>query len=164
MPTAFPQMHNVQLNMQFVNFDLEQDVRTTTLRGLGGDWDLHNCADFQGFTYNTDDDMLLLRWVAMTDPDLGCVNPWGNDKNEVRSCGLRFSRLKFMQLTYPPSQQVGGGSIAGLSAISRTAPGKGELGFRSKWSPREECHLLFEFDDGRAIEIGAEAVELVINP
>jgi hypothetical protein len=150
--------------MRLLNFDLERDVGAITLRGQGHDWDLHNCAHFEGFRCNGREDTLLLRWVSIMDAKRGCTMPWGDATNHARSCGLLFRGLRTLHLDAKNEPIKEFGDPTGLSGLSRTVPGKGQLGFRSEWRAGEDYHLFFEFDDGRSLEIGAGTVELVVNP
>jgi hypothetical protein len=151
--------------MRLLNFQLERPVRTITIRGLGHDWDLHNCAGFAGFQLDGANGTLLLRWIAILEPKWGCTTtPWGDATNTARSCGLLFRRVHYLRVlaTHEPGSSQPGGT--GLSGLSKTAPGKGELGFRKHWSDDEESHLYFEFYEGQTLEVGAESVELVADP
>jgi hypothetical protein len=141
--------------MRFENFDLMSPLGAIHLRGLGHYWDLHGFADFQGFKFDPERDELTMEWRA------GEGNPWGSDGNNARGCRLRFTVLRFLSVTsrdpaYPPVES------RAVSGISKAMPGpeRSEFRFKRDWGPDEPFHLVFCFQDGRELEIAADAVKL----
>jgi len=141
--------------MRFENFDLAVPYGAIQLRGLGHDWDLHNFADFRGFTFDPGLDELTMEWQA---PE-GQENPWGSRGNNARGCRLRFSGLSFLRGTsrdraYPLQESLT------VSGISKATPGQGEGRLKQDWGPDERFHLIIQFQDEREFEVAADVVRL----
>ena len=141
--------------MKLINFELESPFATITLKGLGCEWDLHNCADFVGFSFNAGDNSLALAWDASSPEG----NTWGDPENNAKGCKLIFRNVTFIHMSrrdeaYPHSEDLC------LSSVSKVIPNTAEYRYQDKWGEDEEFNLLFEFHSERSLEIGAESVEL----
>ena len=141
--------------MNLENFDLAKPYATIELVGLGHRWDLHSWADFVGLTFAPEQDEVLLEWrVPSTEP-----NPWGSLGNHAKGCRLRFRRVHHLVFTGrdPAHPKTDASSI---SAIGKAIPDELEYRYKSNWQLGETFHLRFEFEDTRAIQVGAENVRL----
>lgn len=141
--------------MRFDNFDLTTPYGGIEIRGLGHNWDLHNFAHFQGFSFNPARDEVTMEWHARS----GQENPWGSRGNSARGCRLRFSGVLFLRATsrdraYPLEES------RTVTALSKATPEQGAYRFKEDWGPDEPFHLIIEFQDEREIEIGANVVRL----
>ena len=141
--------------MKLINFELESPYATITLKGFGCEWDLHNCADFVGFSFDAANNSLFLEWDASSLEG----NTWGDPKNDAKGCRLIFRNITFIHMSYrdeacPLSEDLC------LSSVSKVIPNTIEYRYQDKWSEGEECNLLFEFHSERSLEIGAESAEL----
>jgi len=58
-------------------------------------WDLHNFADFRGFTYDAARAELTVEWVAPQAQS----NPWGDKGNHYTGCALRFGEVIYLAVT-----------------------------------------------------------------
>jgi hypothetical protein len=141
--------------MVLVNFDLEHPFPTIVLRGLGRAWDLHAWAVFEGLELRPGEDAVVLRWRA-----LAAENPWGDPSNRARGCTLRFTGLHALEVTARAPDAMAEDDHT-LADVRRVTPEPGEFRERERWAPGEEFRLRFEFESGRAIEVGAAHAELV---
>jgi hypothetical protein len=141
--------------MKLENFDLNKPFGAIELQGLGHDWDLHNWAEFKGFSFVPGTNELILEWRV---PE-GHENPWGSRGNMARGCRLRFQGLKSIRVSerdtaYPLKESDC------VSGISKVIPGELEYPFKRSWAEGEAFHLRITFQDERNIEIAAESVSL----
>ena len=141
--------------MRFENFDLDSPYCATELRGLGHAWDLHNWADFRGFTFDPSRDELTLEWVVRPGHD----NPWGSRGNTALGCRLRFAGLQLFRSTgrdraYPQEES------RTIAELSKAVPEPGEYRYKREWGPDEPFHLIIRFQDERQFEIAADVVRL----
>ena len=81
--------------MKLINFELESPFATITLKGLGCEWDLHNFADFIGFSFNAAENSLSLTWDATALEG----NTWGDLKNDAKGCKLVFRSVTFVHVS-----------------------------------------------------------------
>lgn len=51
-----------------------------------------------------------------------------------------------------------------LAGVSKGVPREPTYRFKDAWEEGEPFHLVFQFINGREIELGSESVELVANP
>ena len=84
-------------------------------------WDLHNFADFRGFTFDPGLDELTMEWQVPP----GQEDAWGSHGNNARGCRLRFSGLRFLRgnsrdRAYPLEES------RTVSGISKATPEQGE--------------------------------------
>ena len=144
--------------MRLVNFDLESPFASISIKGLGYEWNLHNCADFLGFDFVAQDNSISLAWDASAREG----TTWdGLPKNESKGCKLIFHNVNFVQLAprdeaYPRSEDWC------VSGISKAIPNTSKYRFKAEWNEGEEFNLLFEFQSERTLEIGAESAELQV--
>ena len=141
--------------MRFENFDLAAPYGAIELRGLGHNWDLHNFADFRGFTFDPGLDELTMEWQVPP----GQEDAWGSRGNNARGCRLRFSGLRFLRGTnrdraYPLEES------RTVSGISKATPGQGEYRLKQDWGSDEGFHLIIQFQDEREFEVAADVVRL----
>ena len=141
--------------MRLENFDLESPFGAIVLEGLGHHWDLHGFARFQGFSFDPERDELTMEWRA------GHENPWGSDGNNASGCRLRFTVLRFLRATnrdsaYPPLESQ---AVAGIYK-ALPGPERSEFRFKRDWGPDEPFNLVICFQDGRELEVAADAVRL----
>jgi len=144
--------------MKLLNFDLSLPSHSHELTSLGLDWDMHNFADFVGLELMPETNSAVMRWIV---PD--ATNPWGCTRNKFSGCELRFSNLKYLQVTdrdleLPLTEDS---CLAGVSKvdIKRTEPP--EFRTRKLWNSDDEFCLWFHFQSRRDIVIDSETVELV---
>lgn len=140
--------------MKLINFSLSNPVQSSTLIGLGCEWDLHNFADFVGFKFNPVEDYLRMDWLAPA-----VENPWGCTENRAKGCALTFKNLKKVEIT-ARDKATPALDDACLLGISRVIPDRTEHRFKAKWQDDEPFHLLLEFESGRTIEVASDTVEL----
>lgn len=141
--------------MRLKNFNLTSPYGCAVIRGCGHDWDLHNFADFQGFFFTPDRDDLVMEWLVVP----GEENPWGSRGNAAAGCRLCFSGIRYLRVVgrdtdYPAEES------SCLASISKVEPGESEYRGKEKWEPGEPFRLLFQFQDGRQIEVEADSVSL----
>lgn len=142
--------------MKLLNFSLTNGSGTPILIALGCEWDLHNFAEFVGVTHQARNNSVMLEWVA---PSI--ENPWGCTHNTAAGCRLLFRGLRLLLLTggdenLPPDEASCLHSIWKVDPVRRDLPRT-----RIHWLPDDPFNLLFHFQNGRDIEIGADIVELI---
>jgi len=140
--------------MRLLNFDLGTPCRAIELTGLGCRWDLHNCAEFVGLAQHENGKTVVLEWRA----PLNAVNPWGDSTNSASGCRLIFWDKKTLILSL--GNKVPTSEHMVLADISKVDPNERLYRHRDSWESDQIFHLLFEFQGGRTIEIGAESAEL----
>jgi len=142
--------------MKLVNFDLERPFASISIKGLGYEWNLHNCADFLGFDFDAKDNSISLAWNASSPEG----TTWdGFPNNESKGCKLIFRNVTFLQLS-PRDEASPRSDDWCVSGISKAIPKTSEYRFKAEWNEGEEFNLLFEFQSERTLEIGAESAEL----
>ncbi len=140
--------------MRLVNFSLSNPVQDITLIGFGCEWDLHNFADFKGFTFDPIEDCLQMMWAVPA-----VENPWGCTENRAKGCALKFRNVKSVTIT-ARDEPTPSSDDSCLSGISKVIPGRTEHRFKAEWQDNEPFHLLLEFESGRTIEVASDTVEL----
>ena len=140
--------------MKFVNFSFSNPVQSSTLIGLGCEWDLHNYSDFAGFKFDPLEDCLRIEWLVPA-----VENPWGCTENRTKGCALKFKNLKRVEVTARDKATL---SLedACLLGISKVIPDRTEHRFKAEWQDDEPFHLLLEFESGRTIEVASDTAEL----
>ncbi len=141
--------------MKLINFDLEHPFSGIALEGLGHYWDLHNFAEFLGFNFGVPNNSLSLEWDASSKEG----NPWGDTGNKAKGCKLVFRNLAFLKMSGRNDEMPLSEDLC-LSEVSKVIPEMTEYRYKQKWVESEKFNLLFEFQSGRTLEIGAESVEL----
>ena len=141
--------------MRLENFELSAPFGCIELVGLGHRWDLHSWADFVGITFTPEKDELSFEWRVPS----GEQNPWGSPGNQARGCRLRFIGVQHVMVT-PRDSAFPKEDASSVDSIGKAIPGEREYRYKSSWAPSEPFFLRFEFVDGRAIEVGSDAVSL----
>jgi len=137
--------------MRLSNFELSAPSFSIELIGLDFIWDLHNAGDFLGIYLQTNDNSAIMTWKIS-----------GHPATKFSGCRLVFKGLRMMVVTardagLPLSEDH---CVAGISQVIPNAGDKPEN--RIRQSVQDDAfNLLFQFQSGRSIEIGAEVVELV---
>jgi hypothetical protein len=143
--------------VKLLNFDLSSPNFTIELSSLGLNWDLHNFADFVGLELQPENNSAVMRWIV---PD--AKNPWGCIDNKFQGCELRFSKLKYIQITErdPKLPLKEDSCLASVSKVDLEKRNPLKFRTRDAWSIDENFCLWFSFQSGRDIEIDSETVEL----
>lgn len=140
-----------------MNFDLESPYCSIALKGFGFRWDLHNCADSSQLSFDVANNSLSMLWDASSPEG----PTWGDPTNQSQGCKLIFRNVTFIRLSprdeaYPQSEDLC------VSSMSKVIPNTTDYRCRDQWADGEEFNLLFEFQSERALEVGAESVEMEI--
>jgi hypothetical protein len=77
--------------------------------------------------------------------------------NDAPGCILQFAGVRSVAVLGDALPPVG----ATLERVCRVIPETGSLREKTDWSPTDRFHLLFEFVDGRSVEVDADTVTLV---
>jgi len=151
--------------MRFLNFSLSTPSHATVLRGLDNEWDIHNAALFLGIQTVANANTLEMKWAIDYSG-----NPLGAPATIGNACHLSlvFRNPSFV-LVLPRNEKLPleeETCIAGISKVipvDATNPKTAEYRVRAEWDEHENFNLLFVFQSGRSIEIGADAVELLTS-
>ena len=142
--------------MRLLNFKLADPCVTIELVGLGHNWDLHNFAVFTGLRYDPATNTVVMEWSV----DRGLEqNPWGSPGNSAQGCRLIFADVNFLHITARDAE-IPSAEDDCLEALSKVDPRETPYRMMERWPDGTEFRLLFRFQGGRNIEIGADAVEL----
>jgi len=141
--------------MKLVNLELDRPYNSGSIKGLGYEWDLHNCADCLGFDFSAVDSTFSMTWDASSPQG----TTWGNPENDAKGCKLIFRNVNFIHMSprdaaYPRNEDWC------VSNMSKVIPNTTEFRYQDYWDEGDEFNLLFEFHSERTLEIGAESVEL----
>ena len=147
--------------MELLNFSLQSTPTTVTLVEGGREWELHNYAVLQSAQYSPLDNIVTLTWGLGDFPVPAGVNPWGGLGNRARGCKISFEGVRYFEIA---SGEAAGGAddnatlsyMAHVSLPSSDARIPADLRIKRDWKEGEPHNLLFEFQSGRRIEVGAE--------
>jgi len=144
--------------VKLLNFDLMSPNHAHEITGLGLDWDIHNFADFVGLELLPETNSAVMRWIVP-----GATNPWGCTRNNFSGCELRFSSLKYIEITDRDSDLplTEDSCLAGVSKVDIIRTELPQFRTRKLWNTDEEFCLWFRFQSGRDIVIDSDTVELV---
>jgi hypothetical protein len=121
-------------------------------------WDLHNFADFSGYSFDARNRELHLQWTVSKSE----VNPWGDPTNKARSCSLRFYGVKSLQVG-PREPSIPFTEDLTLEEVVPVLPGRSSETEYALATPEEEFALRFQFHSGAWIEVVAERACLLPN-
>ena len=135
--------------MKLLNFSFLDEPYAVEIRAFDCIWDLHNVADFEGFCQNVKDNSLEMKWK---------INPnYALQKYPANSFGILFMGVEFLEVT-PRDQELPHTEDDCLASVSRVLIGE-PLPRNPTDIGEKLFHLLFEFQSGQKIRIGAESVE-----
>lgn len=139
--------------MTLINFSLCQEPHAIEIEAMGISWDLHNVADFTGFTFTPNKRRFEMNWRI---DDQYALREY--PANEFQLVFRSVGRLE-ISASDPdlPSEEEGC-----LSAVSRLGPE--DMMVPSPTSILgDRFELLFEFQSGRRIRVGAAEAEFLVQ-
>lgn len=155
--------------MRLSNFSLTDDGAQIALDAEGFQWNLHDYADFEGFEYSTTitGSTLTLKWHLgariICWRDAGCQYEVPN--YPANGFVLIFSNVDYLEIT-PRDAEIPKDEDLGISSVSRVEADGNSLSESLLYNvPCEEAlpsHLLFCFNGGQSIRVGAENAEFVL--
>lgn len=158
--------------MHLSNFSLTGDGQMIALDAEGLKWDLHNHADFEGFDYSTTapHSTFTLKWHiaerVIKWRDAGCQ--YGVPNYPTDGFNLIFSDVSYLEivprdLKMPRDEDLGISSVSCVEAdgekLSEAFP---YLPYNVPCEETLSFHLLFRFNGGQIIRIGAKNAEFVL--
>ena len=163
--------------MHLSNFTLTTDVSAhghlITLNAHGLEWDLHNHADFEGFDYSTTitSSSLTLKWRIGER-----IREWRDAGGQYgvpnypcnRFC-IVFTNVGCLEIA-PRDGKMPKGEDLGISYVSFIEAGENLEGYKHYelipcYDPSKETlpyHLIFRFNGGQIIRVGAEKADFVL--
>ncbi len=139
--------------MKLVNFSLYHEPHSIEIEAMLTSWDLHNVADFTGFTFTPIARRFEMNWRI--DPRYALRE---YPAEEFQIVFREVSRLE-ISASDPdlPFEEE-----ACLSAVSRLRPEDVMVPY-PKFILGEQFDLLFEFQSGRRIRVGAAEAEFLVR-
>jgi hypothetical protein len=130
---------------------------TTQFPASGGkNWDLHNFADFTGFSFDAPSRRLQLGWLVRESEK----NPWGDPTNHARSCSLHFEGVNYLQVG-PRKSSLPYEEDLTLEEIVRVRPGESSHDEYALAASDGVFALRFQFYSEAWIEVIADRVRLL---
>ncbi len=158
--------------MRFSNFslsDVSNPGQMIAFKAEGLEWDLHDYADFEGFDYSTTitGSTLTLKWHLgariIKWRDAG--GQYGIPNYPADGFHLVFSNVDYLEIA-PRDVEMPRGEDLGISSLFCIEAGEGRLSLTVPYHARCEdeisCHLVFLFNGGQIIRVGAEKAEFVL--
>ena len=140
--------------MKFLNFSLLNEPCAIEIHALDCIWDLHNVAGFDGFCQDVQTNRVEMKWHI--DP----VNvPL---KYPAHGIGILFKGVEYFEVTSRDSDMPHSEDDC-LAVVSRVLAGE-TFPRKPEDTEEREFHLLFEFQSGQKIRVGAEAAEFFTRP
>jgi hypothetical protein len=161
--------------MHLSNFsltDVSAHGQQIAFKAVGLEWDLHDYADFEGFDYSTtvNSSTLTLKWRIgeriIKWRDAGCQ--YGVPNYPANGFSLVFSNVDYLEIL-PRDVKMPRGEDLGISmvfCIEASEDSFRELGPTLYFAPCEETgpyHLVFQFNGGQMIRVGAEKAEFILS-
>jgi len=150
--------------MKLLNFQLSSLSHATSVIGFDTEWDFHNVGNLRKIEYDVNAATFIMKWSF----DFS-HSPWGRPKlfPNVNQCSLDFLAPSFV-LILPKNTNTFADEDACISGISKVVPitqsqpKAWQYRVKEQWGENEAFNLLFDFQSGRSIEVGAYSVELRI--
>jgi len=139
--------------MKLVNFSLLREPHAVELQALGEIWDLHNIAEYLGMRQDVSSNTFQMTWRI--DPQ------YARRTHSAEQFYILFAEVEHLEITsrdkeLPYSEDD---CVASVSRIGYTDP---HVPFPEAIQG-DDFHLLFKFQSGQTIRIGAKIAQFVCD-